>query len=76
VRDVEDSGAVAKVIWTNHGSREKEVIDVVVPALEERRKKLDQPPIPFIDRRYPPVPFEKACPRIWDKNKEGASQDN
>jgi hypothetical protein len=51
------------------------VIDVVVPALEERRKKLDQPLFPFLTAGVPLIPFKMTFPEIWDACEEGASQD-
>jgi hypothetical protein len=39
------------------------VIGVVVPALEERRKKFDQPLFPRLDRRYPLYSLRKHLPK-------------
>lgn len=67
-----DGEVVLDEVYVIHGiesrARGKEVIDVVVPALEgKRKKKVDQPADPLVHRRLPCYSLCREIPKYLEQ---------
>lgn len=69
-------GEVYVIYEIESRARGKEVIDVVVPALEGKRKKrLISPLILLFTGGFPVILFAERYPSIWNRHEQGASHD-